>query len=69
MQALQHIMDGDIAKARSVLEQIPELEPQNGPPYHALEKIQAGALTLSDMARQEVGNREQRRSAARGKAR
>jgi len=56
-------MEGDLAKARSVLEQVPDYEPEG----NLLDQIQAAGLTLSDLARTERGNREQRRAAARGR--
>jgi hypothetical protein len=60
MQALEHIMQGDLEQARKVLESIPETEASA-----ALREIQEGAATLSDLARDLAGNREQRRAAAR----
>lgn len=61
MQAMQYILDGDLDKARSVLERVPDGE-MGG---KLLDQIQADAQTLSDLARAERGNREQRRAAAR----
>jgi hypothetical protein len=64
MQALEHIMHGDMDAARKVLESIPETEASA-----TLREIAAGAATLSDLARDLQGNREQRRAAAREAAR
>ena len=59
MQAMKHVYDGDLDAARKVLRNIPGAEEET------LQRIEAGAATLSDLAREERGNREQRRAAAR----
>ncbi len=63
MQALRYIYEGDMEKARKVLEQIPETEASV-----ALRQIADNAQTLSDMARDLQGNRAQRRKQARAQA-
>lgn len=61
MQALQHVMEGNIDAARAVLDQIPEATKTAD-----LKRIELGALTLSDLARDyRGGNRAQRRAAAK----
>lgn len=60
MQALKHVMEGDLDAAREVLDQIPDaVKPAE------LKRIELGAQTLSDLAREQRGNRAQRRAAAR----
>jgi thioredoxin-like negative regulator of GroEL len=60
MRALQHVLDGDLEKARQLLEGVPAVTRDE-----ELSRIQAGLQTLSEVSRALDGNRAERRAAVR----
>jgi hypothetical protein len=59
MQALQHVLDGDLEKACTLLESVPQRALED-----ELALLRAGMATLSTLSRDLPGNRAERRAAA-----